>query len=86
MIGTNVIWWFKMRTLKDKERLMLISKVLCEVCGPLTSREILEYIDNFESISFQFLPTVREMSMLLAKNTSFRSIKAKPNNKFEVRK
>ena len=75
-----------MRTLKDKERLLLISKVLCEVMGPLTSREILDYINNFDSISFQFLPTVREMSMMLAKNPSFNSIKGKPNNKFEVRK
>ena len=86
MIGTNVIWWDKMRSLKDKERLLLISKVLCEVCGPLTSREILDYIHNFESISFKFLPNVREMSMLLAKNPNFRSIKGKPNNKFEVKR
>lgn len=74
-----------MRTLKDKERLILISKVLCEVYGPLTSRQILDFIYDSKVIRFAHLPNVREMSMLLTKNPSFESIKAKPNNKFAIK-
>lgn len=80
MIGMSA-----MRSLKDKERLTLIAKVLCEVYGPLTSPEILNFIQNFKSISFCKQPNTREMSMLMAKNPSFVSIKNKPNVKFDVR-
>ena len=75
----------RMRNLKDKERLLLISKVLCEVYGPLTSQQILDFIQNSKSIGFSFLPTARELSMLLAKNPVFESIKAKPKYKFKIK-
>ena len=79
MIGMSV-----MRSLKDKERLTLVAKVLCEVYGPLTSREILNFINNFKSISFCKQPNTRELSMLLTKNPSFVS-KGEGVKKFEVR-
>ena len=71
--------------MKDKERLVLISKVLCEVYGPLTSQQILDFIYHSKVIRFAFLPSARELSMLLAKNPSFESIKAKPKYKFKIK-
>lgn len=54
-----------MRTMKDKERILLVAKIYLDLKGPSTAKEICDYINDSCPVKVQKITTPHVLSGLL---------------------
>lgn len=65
-----------MSRLKDKEKFYLIAKVFCDINGPSTAAEVLDYIVNSDIIKLHTIFTRQQVGRMLGNHPQFQSDKS----------